>query len=83
VKGPSLTKEQMNMLDELHQAQIRMADFMFVIDPDGYIGSSTKSEIEYAHGLGKPIAFLEEPNSEDFKGVELANGLGTFNLYNR
>ncbi len=35
-----------------------MADEIFVIDVDGYIGTSTKSEIEYAQSLGKPVRYL-------------------------
>ncbi|WP_310603990.1 hypothetical protein [Anaerosporobacter sp.] len=36
-----------------------MADTIFVISKDGYIGKSTMSEIEYAKSLGKKIAYLE------------------------
>ena len=36
-----------------------MADEVFVINKNGYIGSSTKSEIEYAKKLGKKIVFME------------------------
>lgn len=39
------TKE---MLDDMHKRKIDMADEIFVINKNGYIGSSTKSEIEYA-----------------------------------
>ena len=36
------------MLDDMHKRKIDMADEIFVIDVDGYIGESTRSEIEYA-----------------------------------
>lgn len=36
-----------------------MADEIFVINKGGYIGSSTRSEIEYAHATGKPVRYLE------------------------
>ena len=39
---------------------IPMADEIFVINVGGYIGSSTRSEIEYAHATGKPVRYLEE-----------------------
>jgi hypothetical protein len=39
------TKE---MLDDMHKRKIDMADEIFVINVNGYIGNSTKSEIEYA-----------------------------------
>ena len=50
------TKE---MLDDMHKRKIDMADEIFVINVDGYIGSSTKSEIEYATATGKIVRFLE------------------------
>jgi hypothetical protein len=40
-----------------------MADGIFVINVGGYIGSSTRSEIEYAKARGKTIEYLE-PTSE-------------------
>lgn len=47
------------MLDELHKRKIDMADRVLVINPGGYIGSSTRSEIEYAEWFEKPIDYLE------------------------
>lgn len=49
------TKE---MLDDMHKRKIDMADEIFVINVDGYIGSSTKSEIEYAKAHNKVINYL-------------------------
>ena len=51
------TKE---MLDDMHKRKIDMADEIFVINKNGYIGSSTKSEIEYALKTGKKVNYLEE-----------------------
>jgi len=48
------------MLDELHLRKIDLADEIFVINKDGYIGESTRYEIEYAKAKGKPIRYLEE-----------------------
>ena len=50
------TKE---MLDDMHKRKIDMADEIFVINVGGYIGESTKSEIEYATAHGKPVRYLE------------------------
>ena len=50
------TKE---MLDDMHKRKIDMADEIFVINVGGYIGESTKSEIEYAKALNKIINYLE------------------------
>jgi hypothetical protein len=46
-------------LDELHKRKIDLADRVMVINPGGYIGSSTRGEIEYALGLGLPVDYLE------------------------
>ncbi len=51
------TKE---MLDDMHKRKIDMADEIFVINKDGYIGESTRSEIAYATAKGMTIRYLEE-----------------------
>ena len=47
------------MLDDMHKRKIDMADAIFVINVGGYIGSSTRSEIEYAIKTGKEVRYLE------------------------
>jgi len=54
----TLTKTK-EMLDEMHKRKIDMADEIFVINVGGYIGSSTRSEIDYAVATGKPVHYLE------------------------
>lgn len=49
------TKE---MLDDMHKRKIDMADEIFVINVGGYIGSSTRSEIDYALSHGKGVRYL-------------------------
>jgi len=51
------TKE---MLDDMHKRKIDMADYIYVINKEGYIGSSTRGEIDYAISLGKTVHYLEE-----------------------
>lgn len=46
-------------MDELHLRKIDLADEVFVINVNGYIGESTTREIAYANKLGKPIKYLE------------------------
>ncbi|MDD3101330.1 MAG: hypothetical protein WC377_08515 [Bacteroidales bacterium] len=50
------TKE---MLDIMHKRKIDLAQAIYVINKDGYIGSSTRSEIEYAKAAGKEIYYME------------------------
>lgn len=59
----SKTKE---MLDDMHKRKIDMADEIYVINVGGYIGDSTRSEIEYATMTGKAVKYLEEkdPSAE-------------------
>ncbi len=52
------------MLDDMHKRKIDMADEIFVVNVDGYIGSSTKSEIEYARSCRKSIKWLVRPDDE-------------------
>ena len=47
------------MLDDMHKRKIDMADEIFVINKNGYIGSSTKSEIEYAIKTNKLVKYME------------------------
>lgn len=50
------TKE---MLDDMHKRKIDMADEIFVINKNNYIGNSTKSEIEYALKNNKVVKYME------------------------
>ena len=54
----TLTKTK-EMLDDMHKRKIDMADAIFVINVNGYIGDSTLSEIKYAKMRGKEIIYLE------------------------
>lgn len=61
----SITDKQKIMLDELHKRKIDLSDEIFVINKNGYIGESTRSEIEYAKKHNKIVSYLEK---------ELSNG---------
>lgn len=54
--GKEGTKE---MLDNMHKRKIDMSDGIFVINVGGYIGDSTRSEIDYAIKNGKTVEYLE------------------------
>jgi hypothetical protein len=47
------------MLDDMHKRKIDLADEIFVINVKGYIGSSTRGEIDYALMTNKPVKYLE------------------------
>ncbi len=47
------------MLDELHKRKIDLADEILVLNVGGYVGRSTRSEIDYARMHGKRVRWLE------------------------
>lgn len=57
------TDDKKQMLDDMHRRKIDMSDEIFVINKNGYIGSSTKSEIEYAKSTGKAVNYMEPINN--------------------
>lgn len=59
IKKENMDLETKKMLDKMHRQKIDMSDEIYVINPGGYIGESTKSEIEYAKSKGKNISYLE------------------------
>ena len=64
-KEPNHLAEQSGLkdvLDELHLRKIDLADEILVINKDGYIGESTRREIDYAESKGKPVCYMEKDN---------------------
>jgi hypothetical protein len=60
--GDTMTDEQKVSLDALHFRKIDLADRVLVVNPGGYIGESTRREIEYARRVGKPVEYVvDEP----------------------
>ena len=59
IKKEDIDLETKRMLDKMHRQKIDMSDEIYVINLGGYIGESTKSEIEYAKSKGKKIYYLE------------------------
>ena len=53
----AISKEVKEMLDELHLRKIDMSDVVYVINPNNYIGESTKNEIIYALKQNKQVEF--------------------------
>lgn len=55
--GIEETEANKTMLDRLHKEKVAMADAILVLDKNAYVGESTRSEIEYAQKLGKPVYY--------------------------
>lgn len=59
IKKEEIDEKTKKMLDEMHRQKIDMSDEIYIINFGGYIGESTKAEIEYAKTKGKKISYLE------------------------
>ncbi len=59
VTNRNFTEHDKELLGELHRIKIDLSDAIFVVNVDGYIGESTRGEIEYAKQNGKQIMYLE------------------------
>lgn len=44
----------------MHKERIKLADAILVVNVDGYIGSSTSKEIEFAKSLNKEIIYYTD-----------------------
>jgi hypothetical protein len=53
------TEKTKVMLDDMHKRKIDLADEIFVLNVGGYIGSSTRSEIDYTIRTKKEAKYLE------------------------
>lgn len=58
-KSRVLTSQEINVLNELHYRKIDISDAIYIVNVGGYIGESTRKEIEYAHSLNKEVLFFE------------------------
>lgn len=56
----NITLDQKELLKEEHFKKIELSDQIFVLNKDGYIGDSTKLEIDYAKSLNKEIIYYND-----------------------
>ena len=54
------TEDEVLMLDKMHKEKIKLSDAILVVNVNGYIGNSTKSEIDYAKSLNKEILYYTD-----------------------
>lgn len=62
--GLIFDKDTKRLLKEMDKPKILLADEIFVINPEGYIGHSTAEDIQYAQSLGKKITYMEVPKAK-------------------
>ena len=59
VDGKTYEGLDASTLDRIHRKKIDISDAIYVVNIDGYIGNSTKNEIEYATKNNKEIIYHE------------------------
>lgn len=63
-----IEEDKLEKLRLAHLKRIELSDAIFVLDINGYIGDSTKLEIEYAKKLGKEVIYYSK-NKKYWKEV--------------
>ncbi|MEW5744249.1 MAG: hypothetical protein AB1805_02235 [Nitrospirota bacterium] len=58
-EGLVFDKDTKKRLKDMDKPKILLADEVFVINPDGYIGHSTSEDIQFAQSQGKTITYME------------------------
>lgn len=59
VEGLKCEGVDASMLAKIHRRKIDISDGIYVVNIDGYIGKSTRNEIEYAIKNGKDVMYHE------------------------
>lgn len=54
-QGYILREDEKELLDDLHKRKIDISDEILVINVGGYVGDSTRSEIQHAQSTGKEV----------------------------
>lgn len=60
VDGQKYEGVDASILDKIHRKKIDISDAIYVVNINGYIGESTKKEIEYANNNGKEVIYHEK-----------------------
>lgn len=65
-------EEARPLLCQIHDDKIRLAEWVLVIDPGGYVGAATTRQIALASSLGTPIRHW---SLENWRGVKRASNV--------
>ena len=57
VPGDNLLPADVEVLAALHRRKIDMSDRVHIVNPGGYVGASTASEVAYAEAAGKEVTY--------------------------
>ena len=73
IDASNLSSKDVELLKKEHLKRIELSDAIYVVNIGGYLGNSTKLEIDYANKLGKEIIYHE------FNLVDELNNYKPFN----
>ena len=51
---------KLELLKEICDQKVRLCDYVFVVNPNGYIGHKTAESIAYAKSLSKKVVYMED-----------------------
>ena len=68
-----LSSEERARLGRIHLQKVEMADEVLIVNVGGYVGESTRREIEQARSRGVPVSFLE-PHADVRSGRHTNSG---------
>lgn len=60
VDGRKYQVAETDILAKIHRKKFDISDAIYVVNIDGYIGDSTKKEIEYAKTNGREVMYHEQ-----------------------
>ncbi len=60
-----ITEQEKQIFDKMHKRKIDLSNAIFVINPNGYIGESTRSEIDYAVQTGKKVYYMSDRGDQN------------------
>lgn len=58
-----ITPERKTEVDELHNRKIDLSNEILILNVGGYLGDSTRRELDYARRHGKDVRWLEPPRA--------------------
>ncbi|MBQ8131994.1 MAG: hypothetical protein IJ193_05845 [Bacilli bacterium] len=62
--NPECGEKVKEILDHEAELKINKSDIVFVVDQDGYIGSSTRKQLDHALLLNKPVFYYSKGDFE-------------------
>lgn len=62
---PEDADDMIEQLHDIHREKMRIADFVVVVDQNGYIGKDTQAKIKWCENHGKQVIYASDLNMAD------------------